>query len=70
MKFSPSKNLIIIGLILVAAGLLWPWLQKIPLGRLPGDILIKKDGFRLFLPITSCILVSGVLTIILWLFKK
>lgn len=65
-----SKNLIIIGLILVAAGLLWPWLQKIPLGRLPGDILIKKEGFRLFLPITSCILVSIVVTIILWFFRK
>ena len=65
-----SRNLILIGLILVAAGLLWPWLQKIPLGRLPGDIIIRKEGFRFFFPITSCILVSGVVTLILWLLKK
>ncbi len=65
-----GKNLIIFGILLIAIGLLWPWLQKIPLGRLPGDILIKREGFRLFMPITSCLLVSGILSLIFWWFKK
>ena len=65
-----SRNLIILGLILVVLGLLWPWLQKIPLGRLPGDILIKREGFKLFLPITSCLVVSGIVSFLLWLFRK
>lgn len=65
-----SKKLIILGLICIAAGLLWPWLQKIPLGRLPGDIMIKREGFRLFLPLTSCLLVSVVASLLFWLFRK
>lgn len=65
-----SKKLIILGLICIAAGLLWPWLQKIPLGRLPGDIMIKREGFRLFLPLTSCLLVSVVVSLLFWLFRK
>jgi len=65
-----AKNLIILGIVLVCVGLLWPWLQKIPLGRLPGDIVIKREGFRLFLPITSCLVVSGIISLILWLLRK
>lgn len=65
-----GKNLILIGIVLIVIGIFWPWLQKIPLGKLPGDILIKKEGFRLFLPITSCLLVSGILSLILWFFRK
>lgn len=65
-----GRNIIIFGLVLIAVGLFWPWLQKIPLGRLPGDILIKRDGFRLFLPITSCLLASGVVSLILWWLRK
>ncbi|WP_163339357.1 DUF2905 domain-containing protein [Desulfopila sp. IMCC35008] len=65
-----SRNLIIIGLVLVGVGLLWPWISKLPLGRLPGDIIIKRDGFRLFFPITSCLLVSGILSFLFWLFRK
>lgn len=65
-----AKNLILLGLVLVAAGLLWPWLQKIPFGRLPGDIIIKREGFRLYLPLASCLLVSMVISLILWFFRK
>ncbi len=43
-----AKILITIGLVLVAAGLAWPWLAKLPLGRLPGDIMIRRDNFQLF----------------------
>jgi hypothetical protein len=65
-----SKPLIIIGLILIAVGLLWPWLGKLGLGRLPGDIVIERDGFRLFFPITTCIIISVIISVVLWLLRK
>ncbi len=65
-----SRWLIFIGLAIVAAGLLWPWLSKLPLGRLPGDIVIERDHFRFYFPITTMILVSAVISLILWLFRK
>lgn len=65
-----SRTLIIIGLVIVATGLLWPWLSKLPIGRLPGDIVIERDNFRLYFPVTTMIIVSVVVTIILWLFRK
>ena len=65
-----QKMLILIGLILVVIGLGWPWLSKLPFGRLPGDIVIDKPGFKLFFPITSMLLVSGLISLILWLLRK
>lgn len=65
-----QKTLIIAGGIIVVAGLLWPWLGKLPFGRLPGDIIIDKPGFKMFFPVTSMLLVSGLVTLILWLFRK
>jgi hypothetical protein len=65
-----QKTLIVIGIILVLAGLLWPWVGKLPLGRLPGDIIIDKPGFRLYFPITTMIIISVVISVILWLFRK
>ncbi len=66
-----GKILIVIGIILVIAGLLIFFKVKIPwLGRLPGDIRIEKDGFRLYIPITTCIIISIIITLILLLLKK
>ncbi len=65
-----QKSLITIGLLLAAAGLLWPWLGKIPLGRLPGDIVIDKPGFKVFFPVTTMIIVSVVLSLLSWLLRK
>jgi len=65
-----QKTLIIIGALVLAVGLLWPWLVKIPLGRLPGDILINKPNLKVYIPITRMVLVSIVISIILWLFRK
>lgn len=65
-----SRTLIILGLLLVAAGILWPWLTKMGLGRLPGDISIEKDNVRFYFPITTSILISILLTIIFWLFRR
>jgi len=65
-----AKILIISGLVLVAAGLAWPWLVKLPLGRLPGDIIIRRDNFQIYLPITTCIIASLVVSLIVRLFRK
>jgi hypothetical protein len=65
-----NKTLILLGLACIAVGVLWPWLRTLPLGRLPGDILIVRDNVRFFLPLTSCIVVSVVLTVVFWLFRK
>ena len=59
-----------IGLILVAAGLLWPYLSRLGLGRLPGDIAIQGEHGGFYFPIVTCILVSLVLTLIFWLAGK
>lgn len=65
-----QRTLIILGISLVLIGLLWPWLGKLPLGRLPGDILIDRPGLKVYIPITTMVLVSLVISLLLWLFRK
>jgi DUF2905 family protein len=65
-----ARWLIILRVVLVVAGLLWPWLTRLGLGRLPGDILIARDGFRLYIPITTSILISLALSLIFWLINR
>ncbi len=65
-----QRTLIIIGLLILAAGLLWPWLSRLGLGRLPGDILIRREGYTFYFPLMTSILVSVVLTLLFWLFRK
>ena len=60
-----SRWLIGIGLALVVVGLLWPWLERLGLGRLPGDIVIERGNFRFYFPIVTCLVVSGVVSLIL-----
>ena len=62
--------LIAIGIVLVAIGLLWPWLTKLGLGRLPGDIVVERGNFGFYLPIVTCLMVSVVLSLILWLLNR
>ena len=64
-----QKILIIIGIISLALGLLYPFLKKIGLGQLPGDIIYKSDNSTFFFPIVTCIIISVVLTVIFNLFK-
>ncbi|MCC3750166.1 MAG: DUF2905 domain-containing protein [Halorhodospira halophila] len=64
------RLLIVLGILLVLVGLAWPWIDKLGLGRLPGDIAIERDGFRFYFPITTMLLVSAVVTLLLWLFRK
>jgi uncharacterized membrane protein YbhN (UPF0104 family) len=65
-----QRALIVVGVVLLAAGLLWPWLTKLGLGRLPGDIHFEKDGFTFYLPLTTGIVVSVALSLLLWLLRK
>lgn len=65
-----QKSLIILGVVILAVGLLWPWLSKLPLGRLPGDIIIDRPHLKVYIPVTTMVLVSLVVSIILWLWKK
>jgi hypothetical protein len=65
-----ARFLIIFGTILVVAGLAWPLLAQLGLGRLPGDIRIERNGFTIFIPLTSCLIVSAAISLILWLLRK
>ena len=67
---SVQRLLIIFGLALVALGVLWPLISKIGLGRLPGDIVIERDSFRLYIPLATSLLVSVVLSLLLWLVNR
>ena len=67
---SVPKLLIAFGFVLVAVGLLWPALSKLGLGRLPGDIAIERESFRLYVPLTTSLLISGVLSLIFWLLNR
>jgi ribose/xylose/arabinose/galactoside ABC-type transport system permease subunit len=64
------RFLITLGVILVLVGLAWPLLTKLGLGRLPGDIRIERDGFTFFFPLTSGLIVSVLISLILWLLRK
>lgn len=65
-----SRTLIIFGLVLVAAGLLWPWLGKLGLGRLPGDISIERPTYSFYFPLMTSLVISVVLSVVLWLFNR
>ncbi|MBK6960057.1 MAG: DUF2905 domain-containing protein [Gammaproteobacteria bacterium] len=65
-----QKTLIYLGLVLVVVGLLWPWLGRLPLGRLPGDFQIDRPGFRLYIPLGTMLLISAVLSLLASIFRK
>lgn len=64
------RLLIITGVLIVAAGLAWPWLSKLPLGRLPGDIVVDRPGFRFHFPLATSLIASAVITLIIWLTRR
>lgn len=63
------KLLIAAGGVLLLAGLLWPWLSRLGLGRLPGDIVIERGSSRFYFPVVTCILISVVLSLVAWLIR-
>jgi hypothetical protein len=67
---SAGRMLIILGIVLVVLGVLWPLIARLGLGRLPGDIVIERENFRLYIPIVTSLIVSIVLSVILWLVNR
>jgi hypothetical protein len=65
-----SRLLITLGAIFIIAGLTWQWLRRFPLFRLPGDIVINRPGFKFFFPLTTMLIVSLVLSILAWVFRR
>jgi membrane protein implicated in regulation of membrane protease activity len=65
-----SRSLIVLGLIILAAGLLWPVLTRLGFGRLPGDIAIQRGNFTFYFPLVTCIIISVLLSAVLWLFNR
>ena len=65
-----SRFLVTIGMVLVAAGLLWPWLARLGLGRLPGDIAIRGEHGGFYFPIVTCLVISLVISAIFWLIGR
>lgn len=66
-----AKALIVLGLSLAALGAVLLFLGKIPLlGRLPGDVVVKRPGFTLYLPLGTSLLLSAILSLLLWLWKR
>ena len=68
-KGDMQKLLITIGIALALIGLAWPWISTLPLGRLPGDIIIERDNFTFYIPITTMIIISLVISLLIWLFR-
>ena len=65
-----SRLLVILGLVLVVLGLLWPYVAKLGLGRLPGDIIVERGNFRLYIPLATSLLVSLAISLVLWLINR
>ena len=65
-----SRILIVLGVVLVLAGIFWGLLSKVPLGRLPGDVVIEKKNMTFYFPIVTSLLVSLVLSAVLWFFSR
>lgn len=65
-----QQILITLGIIFLILGLLWPWLSQLPLGRLPGDIHIERENFSFHFPLMTGLVISVVLTLILWWLRK
>jgi hypothetical protein len=65
-----NRILIILGTTLIVAGLIWPWLRRMPLFHLPGDIVIDRPGFKFFFPLTTMLIVSAVISVLSWLLRR
>ena len=70
LRISMQRLLIVSGILLLLLGVLWPWVGRLPIGRLPGDLLIERPGLKVYFPLTTMILVSLVVSAVLWLFRR
>jgi hypothetical protein len=65
-----QRFLIGLGLVILIIGIMWPILSRIGLGRLPGDIMFERGGTTFYFPLVTCIIISIVLSAVLWLVKR
>jgi Protein of unknown function (DUF2905) len=65
-----ARFLIVLGLALLVIGLLWPYLSRLGLGRLPGDIVIERDNVTFYFPLVTCLLLSLVFSLVFWLVNR
>jgi Protein of unknown function (DUF2905) len=65
-----QRFLIGLGLVVLLAGLAWPWIARSGLGRLPGDILVQRGGTTFYVPLVTCLVISIVVSVLLWLFNR
>jgi hypothetical protein len=65
-----SRFLIVLGVLILVVGLLWPFLSRIGLGRLPGDIIIERGKMTFYFPLMTCLLASVVLSLVFWIFNR
>jgi len=65
-----NRVLILLGTALVLAGVLWPWLRRLPLFHLPGDIVVDRPSFKFFFPLTTMLLLSAAISILAWIFRR
>jgi uncharacterized protein HemY len=65
-----ARFLVVLGLVVLLAGLLWPYLSQIGLGRLPGDIVIERKNVTLYFPLMTSLLVSVLLSLVLWVVNR
>ena len=64
------KVLILLGIVLIAVGLAWLLGERLGLGRLPGDIVIEREGLRIYLPLTTSLIISLVLSLVFWFLSR
>ena len=65
-----QRFMIIAGIIFLAIGFGWPWFSRLPFGRFPGDIHIVREGFHFYFPVTTSLLISLVISVLFWIFKR
>jgi uncharacterized membrane protein (DUF441 family) len=65
-----QRFLVVAGIVAILLGLAWPWLAKLGLGRLPGDLHIQREGFSFHFPLTTSLIISVVVTLIVWLLRR
>ena len=65
-----ARFLIVLGLAILVSGLLWPYLSRIGLGRLPGDIVIERDNMSLYFPLVTCLFLSLLFSLVLWVVNR
>ena len=65
-----ARFMIVLGLAILVVGLLWPYLSKLGLGRLPGDIVIERENGTVYVPLATCLLLSLLLSLVLWVVNR